>query len=101
MKRILFLGLLCILWLALPACNEDEDPDTLTNLTCDELVEQIYDDCEITLPRLDGAYPSRAKARQYCRDDEEYDWACVDDCAFDHRGLCTSLSLCLEDCLLD
>jgi hypothetical protein len=61
---------LCILWLALPACNEDEDPDTLTNLACDELVEGYLRRLRHHAAALDGAYPSHAKARQYCRDDE-------------------------------
>lgn len=93
--------LFCGLLLFFPACNEDDDPDAVTNLECDDLIALIYDDCDDTLPRLDGAYPPRDKALLYCREDEHYDWACIDDCAFDHRGRCTSLALCLEDCLLD
>jgi len=80
------------------ACNDEDDPDAVADLECDELVEIIYDDCDTNLPLHDGAHPDRGDARTYCRDDQFYDWACIDDCVFENKGLCTSLALCLEDC---
>jgi hypothetical protein len=92
----MFFGVVCSL--ALTRCNEDPSPDPVTNLECEDLVAEIYDECELTLPMHHGDYPSRFQARVYCRENEIYDWACIDECVFDEKGLCTSLRLCLEDC---
>ena len=56
------------------ACNDEDDPDAVADLECDELVEIIYDDCDTNLPLHDGAHPDRGDARTYCRDDQFYDW---------------------------
>lgn len=92
--------MMLVVFLLAGACNEDPDPDTLADLRCDEIIAEIYDECSIRMPAVDTYRPDRARALEYCREDETYDWGCCDDCIVDHAKLCSSLELCLEDCPL-
>jgi hypothetical protein len=80
------------------ACNNMDDTDRVTNADCDDLVYEIYDECSMTLPMYQGAYPTAEDADNYCRDEKAFDWPCVDDCVFHNKKLCMSLKLCLENC---
>jgi hypothetical protein len=99
-SRRLMAVALALLLVAGIACRDDDDPDTLADLECDDLIAEIYDDCHSKLPPCDGVRPEDEDARRYCRDDERYDWQCIDDCVFDYKGLCSTLAMCLEDCPL-
>lgn len=98
MKK-LFLICLCLIAFLCVSCEaENEDEDQLTSVECEDLVDEIYLECERTLPFKDGEYPSDSQALEYCRDNEKYDWVCVDDCVFNYKRLCPSLQMCLESC---
>jgi len=90
--------LLLVFFLPTIACDEDEDSDAVADPDCSDLVAEIYQECDLRLPMVDGEYPDEDEAILLCKEDEDYDWDCIDDCVFNNKGLCTSLQLCLEDC---
>lgn len=99
MKHATFwIGLLLLF--SLPSCDDDGDADAVADLECNDLIDEIYTQCDLRLPLWEGDRPDAEHALQYCREDERYDWACVDDCVFDDKRLCTSLEMCLDDCPL-
>jgi len=98
MRKLLLLFSL-IPALACPVgCDSAEDDDPVANPDCEPLIAEIYDECGLTIPDYPAAAPGREEAIDDCKENRRYDWACIDVCVVDHRHLCTSLNLCLEDC---
>jgi len=92
------LSLFVVLLALMAACNDSSDDDSLTLQDCSDLLYQIYDECSLTMPMVDGEYPDLDEAQDYCEQDQFYDWPCVDECIFHNKGLCMSIKLCLENC---
>ncbi len=97
MRSITFLALMAAIVLT-AACNGEPNDHHLTETDCTNLVYQIYDECSLSMPMYQGAYPSADQATSYCVDDKAYDWHCADECVFHNKGLCMSIKLCLENC---
>ena len=79
-------------------CEGTEDTDTLTGPECEELMAAIYDECKLALPENSVVDKTRDEALWDCREDQDLDWACIDECVAEEGWSCFALNLCLKDC---